>query len=62
MFEGRLCIQDVQKRGHWGSFASVTRYEKHAKLLKVLGTMTALQKTRATASAKGLSKLMMSKV
>ena len=33
MFEGKATLNDIQKRGHWGSFSSVTRYEKHAKLL-----------------------------
>ncbi|CAK0874268.1 unnamed protein product [Prorocentrum cordatum] len=35
-FEAKLDLQAIQERGRWISFKSVTRYEKHAELLKQL--------------------------
>ncbi|CAK0856139.1 unnamed protein product, partial [Prorocentrum cordatum] len=35
-FEKRADLQSIQKRGRWVSFKSVTRYDKHAQLLKQL--------------------------
>ena len=41
VIEQLIGLEDVQKRDHWHSFHSVTRYEKHAKLLHVLSKLTA---------------------
>ena len=46
MLEGRLSLQEVQRRGRWRSEASVRRYEKRAMLQQVSSTMSVAQKQR----------------
>ena len=48
MFEKRIDLQEVAKRGHWGGLLEVKRYEKHARLLKVLNDMSDLQRHKAS--------------
>jgi hypothetical protein len=40
-FENTLSLDDIQKRGQWASRESVLRYEKHARLLKMLSDASA---------------------
>ena len=48
MFEKRIDLQEVAKRGHWGGLLGVKRYEKHARLLKVLNDMSERQRCKAS--------------
>jgi hypothetical protein len=50
--EKRLQLADIQKRGCWKTFTSVMRYEKHARLMKVLNSVGADVRAKAAAAAK----------
>ena len=36
-FHKRAAIDEIQRRGRWKARSSCARYEKHAKLLRVVG-------------------------
>ena len=38
---GTMTLQQIQQRGRWKALESVRRYEKHAKLLRVAGRLSA---------------------
>jgi hypothetical protein len=47
IFEGRITLDGVAKRGQWAGTLGVKRYEKHARLLKVLNSMSVSQREKA---------------
>ena len=57
-FENSLSLEEIMKRGQWKALSSVMRYEKHARLLKVLNSVTPALRAAATTAAKGLATLM----
>ena len=59
VFEKLISLDEVRKRGHWHSLLSVKRYEKHARLLKVLNVLSLDQRQRASAASDNLGKLLM---
>ena len=59
VFEQRLDLQEVAKRGHWGGLLGVKRYEKHARLLKVLNDMSEQQRLKASKLARTIGKTLL---
>ena len=49
-------LEEIQKRGKWNCFGSVMRYEKHGRLLKVLGNLPAATIRRASDAAGVIAK------
>ena len=52
-YEQVRSLEEIQKRGRWGSPKSVTRYEKHARLLRVFSRVNeaTLQEARRASVA-----------
>ena len=50
---GARDLHQVQKHGHWAAFASVSRYEKHARLLRQIAKTTRHEGTFRQSKASG---------
>ena len=48
VLQRRIDLQKVAKRGHWRGLIGVQRYEKHARLLKVLDDISEQQHVKAS--------------
>lgn len=48
--DGLRTLEEIRRRGQWGSMASVQRYERHASLLRSLNRLSDIQQTAARAA------------
>ena len=61
VFERVLSLEEGAKRGHWRSMNSVRRYEKHARLLKMLSKLTDAQRAAADQATECIGDILLSR-
>ena len=58
-FEKTLTLDAIQKRGQWASRESVLRYEKHARLLKMLSDASVAARRDSLEAVRALPEILL---
>ena len=62
VYEKVVTLEEGAKRGHWRAMASVRRYEKHGRLLKMINQLSDDQRNKALAASKQIGNLLLNGV